>query len=213
MEKLIEKYKKECSIKSNLANGLWKVGNITLLIIIFLCLLARKILMTILIMVISIIFLYFLCEYINTRYIKNKIGLKGKVLIKTVYQELDKFQKDWITDYCKRNKLNNINKLKIIKQELKQRGERNSIKYVNPVIIGSLLIVVWEFVAEEVVEKIGLIYAILPLILLAVILSIIIGEINKQCKEQKQFMNVFQQYSGYERLEQLLLYRILKANK
>ena len=220
MEKLLEKYNKECNITSKLANKIWKIGNTILLITMFLCIIFKGVFISALVLIVTFCFLYIWCEFINIRHIKKILGLKKVALIankkkhrKTAYQELDKFQKDWITNYCKKNKLNTIDKLKILREELKQKREGSIIRYLNPVIVGSLLISVWEEGVDAIVEQVGLIYAILPLILSSVIISVIVTEILKQLKEQKEYMNSFKDYSGYTRLEQLLLYRILKSNK
>lgn len=215
MEKLLEKYNKECSVTSKLANNIWKAGNIILFITVLLCIVFKGILIAAVTLIISFIFLNILCEFINIRHIKKILRIRKVTLItnnrkrkKTAYQELDKFQKDWITNYCKKNKLNTINKLKILREELIQRREGRTIKYLNPVIVGSLLIAVWEECVDAAVKQVGLVYAILPLILSSIFISIIVGETLKQLK-----MNFFEDYSGYTRLEQLLLYRILKSNK
>jgi len=216
VEKLIEQFNKECDVTSRSANQIWSIGQIILSsIFLYLVIEFGKFSITIFIFfAICMFFLYFFCEYINLNKVKDRLKLKKIIIVKskytkTTYEELDKFQKDWITNYCKRNNLNKISKLEIIRKEINNKRE-GKIKYINPIIIGTLLIAVWETLVEERAKEIGsIIPTILPLIILSIFISVIIGEIMNQFK----FNNLFKSYTGYERLEQLLLFVILKCNK
>ena len=86
----------------------------------------------------------------------NKLKCKKIIVFrnkyeKTTYQKLNEFQKNWISNYCKRNKIDNITKLEIIKNEIKNRRE-NRVKYINPIILGTLLIVIWENIAKDIYQ-------------------------------------------------------------
>lgn len=217
MEKLIEKYKEECDILSKLARRLWKSGQ---LIIVIGCLYyGFKTLYYIMAFILPIILgcvLYKICEYIELMDIIKKLKLKYKfneVLFNSkvrneVYKSYDAFQKGWITNYCKRNKLNNIEKLKILSEELDKRD--TSVKYINPVIIGALSIVIWEAIIQELVNYVGLIYTIIIAMILVIIISILTGWWNKEWKENKEFFKSFDAFSGKERLQKLLVYRMIK---
>lgn len=217
MEKLIEKYKKECDILSKLASRLWKSGQ--LFIVIGYLYYGFKTLNYIMAFILLIIFgwvLYKVCECIELMDIIKKLNLKYKlkeVLFNSkvrdeVYKSYDDFQKSWITKYCKKNKLNNIEKLKILSEELDKRD--SSIKYINPVIIGALSIVIWEAIIQELVNAVGLIYTIIIAMFLVIVISILTGWWNKEWKEHKEFFKSFDVFSGKERLMQLLVYRMLK---
>lgn len=220
MEKLIEKYKKECDILSKLARRLWKSGQ--LFVIIGCLYFGFKTLNYIMAFILPIILgwvLYKICECIELMDIIKKLKLKYKlkeVLFNSkvrdeVYKSYDVFQKGWITNYCKRNKLNNIEKLKILSEELDKRD--SSVKYINPVIIGALSIVIWEAIIQELVSAVGLIYTIIIAMFLVIIISILTGWWNKEWKENKEFFKSFDTFSGKERLQQLLVYKVLKEKR
>ena len=137
----------------------------------------------------------------------KKFLLKRKIR-KKIYQDFDIFQKGWITNFCKKNKINNIEKLKIVKEELDKRTI--IIKYIDPIIIGTLLIAMWELILQKISEEVGIGNTILIGVFWVIIISIIVGWGKKEWREQKEFMNLFNRYSGNERLKELLLYRILK---
>ena len=220
IEKIIEKYKEECDILSKLASRLWKSGQ--LFIIIGCLYYGFKTLNYIMAFILPIILgcvLYKICECIEIMDIIKKLKLKYKlkeVLFNSkvrneVYKFYDAFQKCWITNYCKRNKLNNIEKLKILSEELDKRD--TSVKYINPVIIGALSIVIWEAIIQELVSAVGLIYTIIIAMFLVIIISILTGWWNKEWKENKEFFKTFDAFSGKERLQKLLIFRMLKLEK
>lgn len=77
MEKLIKKYNKECNIMSKKANILWKVGQIIIALIYSIySVRTQRIIAPFLLCSICIICLYFICEYMNMKYIQEKIKLK-----------------------------------------------------------------------------------------------------------------------------------------
>lgn len=217
MEKLIRKYKEECDLSSKLASRMWKIGQI-IIIVIFASYYAntKELGINFIITIIAICVLHFICRCIESVSIARKMKIKCSVkeillkkkIRKKIYQEFDIFQKGWITNFCKKNKINDIEKLKIVKEELDKRTI--IIKYIDPIIIGTLLIAMWEIILQKISEEIGIGNTILIGVFLVIIISIIVGWGKKEWKEQKEFMNLFNRYSGNERLKELLLYRILK---
>lgn len=220
MEKLIKKYKEDCDLSSKLASRMWKVGQI-IIISIFTVYYAntKEFGVNFFITIVAICVLHFVCRCIESVSIARKMKIKysvkqiilSKNIRKEIYNEFDKFQKGWITKFCKRTKINNIEKLKIIREELDKRTI--IIRYIDPIIIGTLLIAMWELILQKISEKVGLGNTILIGVFLVITISIIIGWIKKEWREQKEFMNLFNRYSGNERLKELLLYRILKSDK
>ncbi len=224
MEKLIEKYNKECNLTSKVASRLWKVGQIVLLSIfsIYYYVQPKNLLINFLLLIIFMLVLYFFCAYIEIRNISNILKMKKvrftdmifrKEEIRKIYRKFDIFQKNWITEYCKNNKINSIQKLKILREELQQKQNSNIIKYIDPILIGTLLLAIWEIVVQNISKEIGIASAILICIFSAIIISIIIGWLKKEWQEQKKFMSMFNEFSGNARLNNLLLYRILKSNR
>lgn len=220
MEILIRKYKEDCDLSSKLASRIWKIGQI-IIISIFTIYYAntKEFGMNFLITIIAICVLHFICRCIESVCIAKKMKIKYSVkeiilkkkIRKNIYQKFDEFQKGWITNFCKKNKINNIEKLKIVREELDNRTI--IIRYIDPIIIGTLLIAMWELILQKISEEVGIGNAIFISIFLVIIISIIIGWAKKEWKEQKEFMNLFNRYSGNERLKELLLYKILKSNK
>ena len=217
MEKLIRKYKEECDLSSKLASRMWKIGQIIIMSS-FASYYAntKELGINFIITIIAICVLHFICRCIESVSIARKIKIKCSVkeillkkkIRKNIYQEFDIFQKGWITNFCKKNKINNIEKLKIVKEELDKRT--TIIKYIDPIIIGALLIAMWELILQKISEEVGIGNTILIGVFLVIIISIIVGWGKKEWKEQKEFMNLFNRYSGNERLKELLLYRILR---
>lgn len=98
-------------------------------------------------------------------------------------------------------------------QELKSEKDRTTIKYINPIILGTLSLTIWEIAIQKVVEKIGFIN-MLPLAFVSIIgISLIIGWVKKQFLEDKDLIRGFETFSSKERLTELILYRILKSKK
>ena len=221
MEKLIYQYNKNCNLTSKLANRLWRIGQVIILLIFStFYVLYKEFFIGFSISLISIIILYFICTYIEIVKICNKLQInleKKKILnrnyIKGLYEKFDIFQKKWITNYCKQNQIDKIQKLNLLRDELEKKQDKSIIKYIDPIIIGTLLLSAWEILVQKMSEQFGTMNAIIICAMLAVILSIVIGWIRKEWQEQKDFMSIFNRFSGYNRLSNLLLYRILKTNR
>ena len=213
MDKLLENYEKEGAIKSNLANLIWKGGVIlfSVLYIVFNYIGIKK--YNLFIYILIVLFLCVLSEYIFLREVTKKIGFKVKIKlrnIKSIYKEIDKYQKKWIVNYCKNSKINSFDKLNIILQELKGKREKSNTKYINPVIIGTLLLSVWEIILQYLKESIGFENTLAVAFVLVVIISVVIGIIQKMNEEDKEFFARFEYYSSKERLESLIIHSMLK---
>ena len=98
-------------------------------------------------------------------------------------------------------------------QELKSEKDRTTIKYINPIILGTLSLTIWKIAIQKVVEKIGFINMV-PLAFVSIIgISLIIGWVKKQFWEDKDLIRGFETFSSKEILTELILYRILKSKK
>lgn len=222
MDKLIKKYSEECSFKSKMSNKIWKCTSIIGLIVLILLVVTQNICPHILLLIAIGTISRYICEFINIKQMTLRLGRKYdfKSFIahqyeykEYIYSEMDKFQKNWITNYCKRNKLDRIDKLKVLREEVKQVSLDEHIKYINPAIIGGLAIVIWESFILDFIKAIDTSIAIIIALVLIVIISFFITWVEKETKENVRFFNMFDKWSGYERLNQLLLYMMLKCNK
>jgi hypothetical protein len=219
MQRLIERYKVECSINSKVASILWKIGIIILSIVyIKLSYESQNYFKMFIVFLIGILILYLLCLFIFKRKAFNKI-YSGKVnknnckKLKILYLEIDKYQKNWMTNYCKRNNIDKISKLEILKSDLCEERKLKAISYINPIIIGSLTFTIWEIGLQKLSDKIGYINMIFIAIVVEIILSVIIGIMKKEFIENKEMFLEFDKFASNKRLEDLLLYEILKCKK
>lgn len=219
MQRLIERYKVECSINSKAASILWKIGIIILSIVyIKLSYESQNYFKMFIMFLIGILILYLLCLFIFKRKAFNKI-YSGKVnknnckKLKILYLEIDKYQKNWMTNYCKTNNIDKISKLEILRSSLCEERKLKAISYINPIIIGSLTFTIWEIGLQKLSDKIGYINMIFIAIVVAIILSVIIGIMKKEFIENKEMFLEFDKFASNKRLEDLLLYEILKCKK
>lgn len=219
MEKLLQKYKDECAISSKLASIIWKIGIIILSIVyIILSYKNQNYIKMFFVFFIGILILCLLCLFIFKRKTFNKIysGKENKnncKKLKRLYLEIDKYQKNWMTNYCKKNKLNEISKLEILRSSLCEERKIKTINYISPIIIGTLIFTIWEIGLQKLSDKIGYINMIFIAIVVAVLLSVFIGIIKKEFIEDKKIFFVFDKFNTNKRLEDLLLYEILKCKK
>ena len=142
--------------------------------------------------------------------LRNIFSLK---YIRKIYREIERYQQKWITDYCNKNKINNFNKLNVLREEIKNEREKSTIKFINPIIIGTLSLTIWEIALQKIVNKIGF-WNMLPVALVrAVGTSVLIGWITKIVLEDKDAFIEFEKFSSKDRLEELLLNKMLKTKK
>lgn len=71
----------------------------------------------------------------------------------------------------------------MIREELHEKKKSSIIKYINPIIIGTLCITVWEILVNLLYEKLGIGNTILASILLSVIISIVIEWLTKEWQQ------------------------------
>ena len=219
MEKLLQRYKDDCAISSKSASFIWKMEIIILSIVyIKLSYESKNYIEMFALFLIGILILYLLCLFIFKRKAFNKIyfGRKNKndcKKLKMLYREINKYQKNWITNYCKKNKINEISKLEILRSSLCEERKIKAISYINPIIIGSLTFTIWEIGLQKLSDKIGYINMIFVAIVVAVILSVILGILKKEFIENKEMFLEFDKFASNKRLEDLLLYEILKCKK
>lgn len=219
MEKLLQRYKNECAISSKCASIIWKIGIITISIIyIKLSYEGQNYIEMFALFLICILILYIACVLIFKRKAFNKIYSDRKnknncKKLKDLYLEIDKYQKNWMTNYCKKNKINKISKLEILRSNVCEERKQKVISYINPIIIGSLTFTTWEIGLQKLSNKIGYINMIFVAIVVAVILSVILGVLKKEFIENKEMFLEFDKFASNKRLEDLLLYEILKCKK
>ncbi len=221
MQKLLEEYEKIAAIKSKLSNFIWKCG--TIVCSIAYCINALKLKQnyySLLYYFIIIMLLFIISEIIFIKKSAKSLNIEYKITnicsikyVRKIYREIDIYQKKWITEYCNKNKINNFNKLNVLRDEIKNKREKGAIKYINPIIIGTLLLTIWEIGIQKIVTRIGF-WNMLPLTLaIAVGTSVAIGWLTKILLEHKDIFIEFEKFSNKKRLEELILYRIFKSKK
>lgn len=221
MQKLFEEYEKIGAIKSKLSNFIWKSGIIICSIIYCINVFNMKQnYYSFLYYLVMIMILFIISEIIFIRKSAKKLNIEYKIInifslkyIRNIYREIDIYQKRWITDYCNKNKINDFNKLNVLREEIKNEKENSTIKYINPIIIGTLSLTIWEIGLQKVVIKIGF-WNMLPLALVIVVgTSVGIGWLTKILLEDKDVFLEFEKFSNKKRLEELMLFRILRSKK
>lgn len=127
MQKLIDKYNTECSIKSTHANIIWKIGIILNSIIYCINVIGLKRNNYILLYFIIMIILFGVSQIVFVVDIGKRMGVSRSSkffislkYIRSVYKKIEEFQNQWIIKYCKYNKINTISKVQIIYQEIKR---------------------------------------------------------------------------------------------
>ena len=221
MQKILEEFKIKGAIKSKLSNFIWKVGVISSSI--FYCIntiYANKYYFNILSYFLTLIILFIISEIIFIKNTSKKLNIKFSFkqlvniqYIREIYNKINEYQKKWITNYCKKNKLNNINKLNILMSEIKNEEDITTIKYINLIIIGTLSLTIWEIAIQKMVERIGFWNMLPTAIVLVIGISFFIGCVRKEFIEDKKFFMEFEKFSNKQRLKELIMYRMLKTNK
>ena len=98
-------------------------------------------------------------------------------------------------------------------KDIRNYGILKAISYINPIIIGSLTFTIWEIGLQKLSDKIGYINMIFVAIVVAVILSVILGILKREFIENREMFLEFDKFASNKRLEDLLLYEILKSKK
>jgi len=143
------------------------------------------------------------------RYYKEEINLKNLNNKKIICYEnkLDKEQKDFITNYVRKNKISKVGKLQIIINELQEKI--NSVwynKYKEMFIIPAILSFAMSIIQYD--EKIGLAVYLLQSIFVVVFVIVVTKGFNEICH-----MAIFNKYMGLKRLKELLVNVALKHGK
>lgn len=215
MEEIYEEYEKNGAVKSSLSIFIWKFGVIimtSIYSIVAMCF-NQYWCLYLLFYLIIMIGLFCVCKMIF--YIRVSKRLKLDIhfklsFIKEIYSKIKEYQQKWIEKYCNDVGINDIEKLKILRQEIKEKNEKSTVKYFNPIIIGSLMLILWEMGLQKMVDMVGFLNVISIAIILAIGISAGIGWLMKMLLEDKKVFMEFDQFSSKENLEELLLYRILK---
>lgn len=221
MEEILEEYKKECALKSKLASLVWKLWMITSLITYFYSafhgyntwlVAAGILLLTILIfMVEQIIFLRYVSKKLEINYsFRDGFDLKK---MKKIYSKIESFQKNWITNFCKKKKIDTFNKLNLILTELKIKKEKATTKYVEWGLVSSIVLSLLQNWINDASDEMNLINKLVMGLIVAVIISFLVNFLKNNTKKFKKFFLEPDLYSNIERLEELIFYKIMKSKK
>ncbi|MBR6253000.1 MAG: hypothetical protein IKR04_04085 [Clostridia bacterium] len=219
MERLLKYYFKECDFNSDFILKINKIGEILLLALLFVMTYLKDItIIKIIILLLLLLLLDWICRIIEAFLMTIKLNKKCKFkelmscsTRRRVIADFDKFQKGWISNYLRKNKLDRLEKIKIIVAELDKKESK--FRYLDPVIIGTLLLKLWELILNKIDVQIGLWGCIIISAILAVIISVIIGVFRKEYKDHMRIKKYFTFFSGKERLRQLLFEASLKCKK
>ena len=216
MEEIYEEYEKNGSIKSSVSIYIWKFGVIIMTSIysIVAMFFNQYWYLYLLFYLVIMIVLFGVCKMIFYISVSKKLKLDRHFnlsFIKEIYSKIKEYQQKWIEKYCNDVGINDIEKLKILRQEIKERDEKSTVKYFNPIIIGSLALTLWEIGIQKMVDMVGFLNVLSIAIILAIGISVGVGWLMKIVLEDIKVFLEFDKFSSKENLEELLLYRILKA--
>lgn len=217
MDKLIGTYLGKYEKFFRISNITWNIGVIiaSMVFCLIFCYMSNFIdrLKAVSLFALIIIILYRLCLFIYKielmRYYKEAINLKNlnKKEIICYENKLDKEQKDFITNYVRKNKISKAGKLQIVINELQEKI--NSVwynKYKEVFIIPAILTFAMSIIQYD--EKIGLAAYLLQSII--VVMCVIVITI---CFNEIYYIATFKKYAGLKRLKELLVNVSLKHGK
>lgn len=212
MDKLLNEYKEKGAVNSKLANFVWKGGIIAFSALYFVLNWINFKVYSVFLYLLILIALLLVAEYIFLKNAVKKMKSNTKPKLKNrnqIYGEIDAYQKNWIIKFCRDNKFDDLDKLKIMLDELKLDAENSNVKYINPIIIATLSLTMWECVIQEIVEAVGVWNMIILAIVLIIGISVGIGFVRKMIEKDREVITSFDIYSSEKRLEKLLLYSML----
>ena len=218
MEELIRKYNEECDLIPKSCSRIWKVGLVILSItFLIMYIVFRRLILSGIICMLLILVLYVICEWKSLTIVNKRLSKYNnkKIDVWQTYKELNLFQKKWIMDYCKRNKINKIEKIQIIREYLSSKlvEKEKQKQYLNFGTLLALLVGIWESIIQKIEADFDLIPTIIVSLILAYIFSIITQFIKREYEENKKFFNIFESINGLKRLDELLVYAAIKCNK
>ena len=134
MDKLIEDYNNKCQVISNKSDNMWKNGLVILFILfsIYYFFTNKKIICVFAVAIIISVW-FSVCVFVYDKELKKNVSnmcIKTSKKEKKKYSEyeeiLDKYQKDFISNYIRKNKLNKLGKLDIIINEIQQEVNKKA---------------------------------------------------------------------------------------
>lgn len=215
MEKIKEKYNNECDIKLSYIGKIYKRIGVVLSIL-YICVVLTNYNLSIIIFATIIYFIIMCLTFCILNFIyKKSLYKKLKVLYKVNFGKnvreyervLDDFQKKWISDYIRKNKINKLGKLSIIIDEItKEIDNKLYKKYIDIIIMPAIFNFFINIVNLNYEKDImGLLTVVVICILTTYAYANLIDKIDQS--------NVFNKYSGLERLKELLVHASLKHGR
>ena len=131
---------------------------------------AEILLLTILIFMIEqIIFLRYVSKKLEINYsIRDGFDFKK---MKKICSKIELFQKNWITNFCKKKKIDTFNKLNLILTELKIRKEKATTKYMEWELVTSIVLSLLQNWINDASNEMNLINKLVMGLVIAVIIS------------------------------------------
>ncbi len=215
MKDIIKRYKEECEIVSKVASKIYQLGTTILIILFVLISLILndifKILISIPILLLISYILFMLCSKIYDKELETKAKKVAKLDKHTKRMEfesvIDEYQKSWISNYVRKNKLRKLSKLSIVIDEIQKEIDRKSInKYIEILIIPAVFSFVIDIAKSNSINESAVLF-VRYIICVGVTMS------SVYCINNLNIYNVFNKYIGLERLKQLLIYIAIKKGR
>lgn len=147
---------------------------------------AGILLLTILIFMIEqIIFLRYVSKKLEINYsIRDGFDVKK---MKKICSKIESFQKNWITNFCKKKKIDTFNKLNLILTELKIRKEKATTKYMEWELVSSIVLSLLQNWINDTSNEMNLINKLVMGLIIAVIISFFISFFKNNTNKFKNF--------------------------
>lgn len=219
LEEIMKNYEEDGALKSKCANFIWKLWQISSVMLYFYFvfkgynawgLAAIYFTATCVIFIVTeAIYMNKISKKLNIDYnLKKDFNIAGE---KRMYNEIEKYQKNWITLFLKRRGINKSNKLYILLNEIKEKNSKENIKYIDGAIISAVLFSLFPSLFEKTISGLNISSILFLYIVISIATSIIIGYIKKSWIGDKKFFDHYNAFSSSERLEELIFYRIMKC--
>ena len=91
--------------------------------------------------------------------------------MKKICSKIESFQKNWITNFCKKKKIDTFNKLNLILTELKIRKEKATTKYMEWELVTSIVLSLLQNWINDASNEMNLINKLVMGLVIAVIIS------------------------------------------
>lgn len=143
----------------------------------------------------------------------KKLGEQAR-LLGMLIREFDKRNNEYLGKLRDKLNINTIEKIQIIRKKVYDKKQKEKIKYLNPAIIGTLLLTIWGILFQnDFFEDVNIMLVAVIGIVLSVLVSLIIGALKKAIQPFIDFFNIYDEHVGLNYFDKLLIDQIMLLEK